>query len=100
MFIYKNWKVSALAFLLAFSGGAMAQGFPSKPIKVIVPLGPGSPPDVAARIVTQKMADSLGQPFIIENRSGAGGTIGGAAAAKSPADGYTLFMGSISSLAM
>jgi tripartite-type tricarboxylate transporter receptor subunit TctC len=79
---------------------ALGQAYPSKPVKVIVPLGPGSPPDVAARIVTQKMAESMGQPIVIENRSGAGGTIGGAAAGKAAPDGYTLFMGSISSLAM
>lgn len=102
MFSYKNRKVLApqLLLLLLLSGGAVAQGFPSKPIKVVVPLGPGSPPDVSARIVTQKMAESLGQPFVIENRSGAGGTIGGLAAARSAPDGYTLFMGSITSLAM
>jgi tripartite-type tricarboxylate transporter receptor subunit TctC len=81
-------------------GPALAQTFPARPIKVVVPLGPGSPPDVSARIVTQKMAESIGQPFVVENRSGAGGTIGGLAAAKSAPDGYTLFMGSITSLAM
>jgi tripartite-type tricarboxylate transporter receptor subunit TctC len=93
-------SLSVTIMMATLAGAALGQAFPSKPLKVIVPLGPGAPPDVAARMVAQKMAESLAQPIVIENRSGAGGTIGGLAAAKSPPDGYTLFMGSITSLAM
>jgi tripartite-type tricarboxylate transporter receptor subunit TctC len=90
----------AIALLFFVTASAHAQTFPAKPVRVIVPLGPGSPPDVAARIVTSKMAELLGQHIMIDNRSGVGGTIGGLAAAKAPPDGYTLFMGSITSIAM
>ncbi len=92
--------LGAILLLVFVTSPAFSQAYPSKLVRVIVPLGPGAPPDVAARIVAQKMAESIGQPIVIENRSGAGGTIGGLAAAKSAPDGYTLFMGSITSLAM
>jgi tripartite-type tricarboxylate transporter receptor subunit TctC len=77
---------------------AQAQGYPAKPIRIIVPLGPGAPPDVTARLVGGKISESIGQPVVVENRSGAGGTVGGRAAATSAPDGYTLLMGSSSSL--
>ncbi|MFM9972727.1 MAG: Bug family tripartite tricarboxylate transporter substrate binding protein [Burkholderiales bacterium] len=77
---------------------AHAQGYPAKPIRIIVPLGPGAPPDVSARLVGGKIAESIGQPVVVENRSGAGGTVGGRAAATATPDGYTLLMGSSSSL--
>lgn len=79
-------------------GNALAQGYPAKPIRIIVPLGPGAPPDVSARLVGQKIAESVGQAVVVENRSGAGGTVGGRAAATATPDGYTLLMGSSSSL--
>ncbi len=69
---------------------ALAQPYPSKPVKVIVPLTSGSPVDVTARLVGQHMAAVLGQPMIIENRPGAGATIGAKSVAASDADGYTL----------
>ena len=83
-----------------WSGAVIGQAYPSKPIKVIVPIAIGGPPDIAARAVAQKMSESIGQPLVIENRPGAGGTIGAQAAAKSPADGYTVFVGSVTSLAL
>jgi tripartite-type tricarboxylate transporter receptor subunit TctC len=80
-----------LAALLAFAAfAAGAQQFPSKPIRIIVPFTPGSATDTMARPVADKLQTALGQPVIVENRPGAGGTIGIAALAKSPADGYTL----------
>jgi tripartite-type tricarboxylate transporter receptor subunit TctC len=81
---------------LTVSHGALAQGYPAKPIRVVVPFPPGGGTDIVARTVTPKMAEILGQPFVIENRAGAGGNIGTDAVAKSPADGYTLLVASAS----
>src|SRR3954465_2676595 len=89
-------KQGLFALALALAGSALAQTFPSKPIRVIVPFPPGGGTDIVARTVTPKMAAILGQPFIIENRAGAGGNIGTEAVAKSPADGYTLLAASAS----
>jgi tripartite-type tricarboxylate transporter receptor subunit TctC len=75
-----------------------AAAYPDKPITVIVGFPAGSAPDVAARLVTQKLATRLGQAVVVDNRAGAAGTIGAAAAARAPADGYTLLFGSASSL--
>jgi len=72
------------------ASAALAQPFPSKPIRIIVPFTPGSATDTLARPVADKLQTALGQPVLVENRPGAGGTIGIAALAKSPADGYTL----------
>jgi tripartite-type tricarboxylate transporter receptor subunit TctC len=69
---------------------ADAQPFPSKPLRIIVPFTPGSATDTMARPVADKLQQALGQPVVVENRPGAGGSIGTAALAKSPADGYTL----------
>ncbi len=70
--------------------GAAAQGFPSKPIRMVVPFSPGSATDIMGRTAGDRVAAGLGQPVIVENRPGAGGTIGTAMVAKAPADGYTL----------
>lgn len=72
---------------------AIAQTYPGKPIRIIVPFPAGGNADILARILGQKMAESLGQQIIVDNRAGAAGIIGAQAAAKSPPDGYTLFMG-------
>jgi len=69
-----------------------AQAWPAKPIRFIVPFAPGGPADIIARLVGQKLTELLGQQVIIDNRTGAGGNIGTAAAAKSPADGYTVLV--------
>lgn len=68
---------------------AVAQTWPTKPVKFVVPYPPGGSTDPMARLIAAKLTDSLGQPFVVENRSGASGTIGTAFVAKSPADGYT-----------
>jgi tripartite-type tricarboxylate transporter receptor subunit TctC len=78
--------------LAAVATSAFAQGYPSKPAKVIVPYPPGGPTDIVARVVSQKLSDQMGQQFIVENRPGAGGNIGAEAVAKGPADGYTLLV--------
>ena len=79
---------------LAACGAALAQGYPTKPIKVVVPWPAGQATDTVARVVTDKMSAPLGQPMVIENRGGAGGTIGTDFAAKSAPDGYTILAGS------
>jgi tripartite-type tricarboxylate transporter receptor subunit TctC len=80
--------------LLAASGVALGQGYPNKPIKVIVPWPPGQATDTVARVVTEKMSTQIGQQLVIDNRGGAGGVIGTDIAAKSPPDGYTILAGS------
>ena len=78
------------ALVTAASFNALAQAWPSKPVKVIVPWAPGGAVDVATRKVSQKLADQLGQPFVVENKPGASSTIGASLAANAPPDGYTL----------
>jgi tripartite-type tricarboxylate transporter receptor subunit TctC len=82
--------------LLACSGVApsFAQGYPNKPVRVIVSFTAGSATDILARTYGQKLSEMWGQPVVVENRPGAGGTIGEAVVAKSPADGYTLLVNS------
>lgn len=78
------------------SGAAWAQAYPSKPIRVIVPFTAGSTTDIIARAISDKLAASLGQAVIVDNRAGAGGTLGAAAVATAPADGYTVLVHSSS----
>ena len=74
-------------------GLAMAQPYPAKPVRVIIPYPPGSTPDIVGRTASGKLQDALGQPFVVENRTGAGGNIGAEAVAKAAPDGYTLLIG-------
>ncbi len=91
----KNHSVR-LAMMLAFAciSTAFAQSYPNRPIKVIIPWPPGQATDLAARMVSEKLVPVLGQPLVMDNKPGAGGTIGSEAASKTPADGYTLLAGS------
>jgi tripartite-type tricarboxylate transporter receptor subunit TctC len=79
--------------LLATLGVAHAQTYPNKPIRIIIAQAPGSATDVISRVVGNRLSEALGQPIVIEARPGAGGAVGTEAAARSAADGYTLFMG-------
>ncbi|MEW6638960.1 MAG: tripartite tricarboxylate transporter substrate-binding protein [Pseudomonadota bacterium] len=85
--------LGALAFVAAFAGSAFAQDYPTRQITMIVPFAAGGPTDVVARIVASHMAQTLGQPIVIENVVGAGGTTGATRAARAQADGYTLITG-------
>ena len=75
---------------------AHAQAYPAKPLRLIVPFAAGGTADLAARVVAEAMAAPLGQPLVVDNRPGAGGTLGTAAAAREPADGYSVALGSVS----
>ena len=81
-----------LAVLLLAPCLALAQAYPSKPVKLIVPFPAGGTTDLIARLIQAKFQENLGQPLVIENKGGAGGSIGAAEAAKAPPDGYTLLM--------
>ena len=93
--------MTARRFMLALAAGllgvaaaapSLAQDYPTHAVRIVVPFGAGGPADVAARLIGNALQESFGQPFVIENRTGAGGVIGTVEAAKSPADGYTLLM--------
>ena len=83
---------AACAALAGAATGASAQAFPTKPIRIIVPFPAGGTTDILARVVAQRMSETIGQPVLVENRGGAGGQLGAEAVAKSPADGYTMLM--------
>jgi len=82
-----------LMLWLLVEGLAFAQPYPVKPVHVVIPYPPGSTPDIVGRTASGKLQAALGQPFVVENRTGAGGNIGAEAVAKAPADGYTLLIG-------
>ena len=85
-----------LASLLVFSlcaATAWAQSYPAKPVRVVVPYPAGTTPDLIGRTLAERLQKAMGQPFVVENRSGAGGNIGTEAVVKAPADGYTLLVG-------
>jgi tripartite-type tricarboxylate transporter receptor subunit TctC len=103
-----NRRVCALAFAAAIYGTVMApasheataQGFPSKPIRLVIPVGPGGGQDFTGRVIAQKLTDLMGQSVVAENRSGAGSVVGTDYAAKAPPDGYTIVICGISSMSI
>jgi len=82
-----------LILFALLQGVAFAQPYPSKPVRVVIPYPPGSTPDIVGRAASSKLQEALGQPFVVENRTGAGGNIGADAVAKAAPDGYTLLVG-------
>ena len=92
-------RLAAFMTAMLMSAAAIAAGpggYPTKPVKVIVPFAPAGPTDVMARLIAQKLSESLGQQFYVENHAGAGGNLGMSMVAKSPADGYTILVASSS----
>jgi tripartite-type tricarboxylate transporter receptor subunit TctC len=89
-----------LAVLAVLPGFALAQGWPARPIQLVVPCAAGGPLDLSARLVAAKLQESLGQPVVVENRVGAGGNIGADHVAKSAPDGHTLVIGAIATHAI
>lgn len=99
----KRHLIAALATgTLALLGPltASAQEFPSRPMKLVAPLAPGGATDLVARVLAERAGKILGQPMVVENRPGAGGTVGSALVVQSPPDGHTLLMGTIGTLAI
>src|SRR4249920_4123972 len=93
MFKNKYLYASILATVtMTTVANASAESFPNRPVRIIVPFAPGGATDIVTRVIAQKFYETWGQTVVVDNRGGAGGNIGGEIAAKSNADGYTLFM--------
>jgi tripartite-type tricarboxylate transporter receptor subunit TctC len=90
----------ALALALALGSGAFAQAWPAKPIRLVIPFPAGGSTDIVGRLIAEKLSQSLGQPVVVDNRAGAGGTAGSDVVAKAPPDGYTLLLGTSSTHAI
>src|SRR5215468_6412709 len=90
------WIIGAAACAVFASPAARADDFPTRPIRLIVGFGAGSGADITARVVGARMSEILGQPIVVENRTGAGSSIGADYVAHAAKDGYTIFMGTIS----
>ena len=84
--------LTALALTAVFAGEASAQQYPTHPVKILVTIPPGGAPDIAARLLAQRLTETMGQSFFIENRSGANGNVAAEMAAHAEPDGYTLIM--------
>ncbi|HKU69282.1 MAG TPA: tripartite tricarboxylate transporter substrate-binding protein, partial [Burkholderiales bacterium] len=90
--VWRYFPLFPFLFSLGFAGAALAQPYPSRPIRLIVPSPAGGSPDILARIVSQKLSEQLGQQVVVDNRGGASGIIGVEAAAHAAPDGYTVLL--------
>lgn len=91
MSFHRNWPLW-LASSLLWAHAAVAQPYPSRPIALVSPFPAGGGVDLVARMIGQKLSEALGQPVVVENRTGASGNLGAAYVARAPADGYTLML--------
>src|SRR5262245_10264712 len=97
----QTWiTIGGTAIALGIGSGASAQSFPTKPVRMVIGFAPGGPADIAGRIIGPRLSEALGQQVIVENRGGAGGTIGMDVVVKAPPDGYTIGLGSSGNLVM
>jgi tripartite-type tricarboxylate transporter receptor subunit TctC len=96
----RSGKIAVLLALACASFALQAQGYPSKPIRVLIGFSAGSEIDTIGRLVSQKLAENLGQQFVVENRTGAGGSLAAGQVASAPPDGYTLLVNSVSHAAI
>src|SRR3954468_13956513 len=95
----KRQMTAAMSLLLALAAlNALAQSYPSKPVRLIVPNAPGGGTDTVARVIADRLSPSLGQQIVVDNRGGAGGRIAAETVARAPKDGYTLLLGSAATL--
>ena len=94
-----QWPMAAVFAMLAAPSMVIAQGYPVKGVRIVLPFAAGSAVDVLARFYGQKMSETWKQQVVIDNRTGASGIIGTEIAARAPADGYTLYMGNVATLA-
>jgi len=99
-FKHHLFEILVVALALAWSGAIAQENYPSRPIRMVVPFAAGGPTDIVARVMGARMGELLGQQFVVENRAGAGGNLGADAVAKSPSDGYTLLMATVSTHAI
>src|SRR5205809_893733 len=90
----------AAAVAGAVSGAALAQPYPNRPVKVVVAFTAGGTTDIIARTIGQRLTDRFGQPFVVENKPGAGGNIGTESVVRAPPDGYTLIVNSVGPMAV
>src|ERR1043166_8488678 len=90
----------ATLLLLSLAASAVAQSYPSRPIRLIVPFAPGGSADLVGRLLAQQLSESVGQPVVVENKGGASGMLGNDYVAKSPPDGYTLSVGTLGPFAV
>jgi len=95
-----SWLFSLLAALVPIAAAGQAADYPSRPVRILVPYAPGGVTDIIARHLAPKLQDALGQPFVVENRPGATGNLALEAVAKAAPDGYTLFVGNVSTNAI
>lgn len=93
--MFRSLTLAAAVALTIATGSGFAQSWPTKPVTLVVPFPPGGGTDAFARPISAQFAKNTGKQLVIENRGGAGGTVGASVAAKAPADGYTLFMGAV-----